>query len=176
MFPDYSCLLTMLQLSSTSIVMKQFSVLLLCLFASAAPVHADLYRALEEDQDLQYCQHKGWVEREKVGPQTVLELTFALKQENVDQLEELLLEVSNPDSQLYGKYISVDQITELVSPTKQTIGVVKSWLANLDVTNWQLTLNKDFLLWTLPCKVAESVLQGSIFYYFQYNKLSKRVM
>ena len=83
--------------------MKQFSVLLLCLFA--AVVHADLYRALEEDQDLEYWKHDGWVKKEKVGPQTVLELSFALKQVNVDQLEELLLEVSNPDSQLYGKYI-----------------------------------------------------------------------
>ena len=175
MFPDYSVLMTVLQLFSTSIVMKQFSVLLLCLFAAAA-VHADLYRALEEDQDLQYWKHEGWVEKEKVGPQTVLELSFALKQKNVDQLEELLLEVSNPDSKLYGKYLSVDQITELISPTKQTIGVVKSWLANLGVTNCQLTLNKDFLLCTMPCQVAESVLLGSDFCYFHHNKLSKRVI
>ena len=59
--------------------MKQFSVLLLCLFAAAA-VHADLYRALEEDQDLEYWKQGVWVKKEKVGPQTVLELSFALKQ------------------------------------------------------------------------------------------------
>jgi len=45
---------------------------------------------------------EDWILVQRVGPLEEVELTFALKQQNVNQMEELLKLVSDPDSQQYG--------------------------------------------------------------------------
>lgn len=45
---------------------------------------------------------EDWLLVERVGPLEEVELTFALKQQNVNQMEELLKLVSDPDSHQYG--------------------------------------------------------------------------
>ncbi len=45
---------------------------------------------------------EDWILVEQVGPLEEVELTFALKQQNVNQMEELLKLVSDPDSHQYG--------------------------------------------------------------------------
>lgn len=45
---------------------------------------------------------EDWLHEGRVAPQEKVELTFALKQQNVDRLQELLQLVSDPDSPQYG--------------------------------------------------------------------------
>lgn len=45
---------------------------------------------------------EDWILVERVGHLEEVELTFALKQQNVNQMEELLKLVSDPDSPQYG--------------------------------------------------------------------------
>lgn len=45
---------------------------------------------------------EDWLHQGRVAPQEEVELTFALKQQNVERLQELLQLVSEPDSQHYG--------------------------------------------------------------------------
>merc|ERR1719450_499661 len=132
------------------------------------------YRALEPDQ---YLQHhaQGWKKLHRAEPDKVLKLTFALKQRNIDQLENLLLEVSDPDSRKYGQYISVGQITRMISPSQKSIETIKSWLVDNGVSedNCDLTANRDFLICEVPCYIAERLLHGTIFSYFKHDKLKK---
>lgn len=59
-----------------------------------------------------------------------VKLTFALKQQNTDILEQLLLDVSDPDSPHYGEYRTVEDITNIVAPSEKTIETVRIWLLN----------------------------------------------
>lgn len=45
---------------------------------------------------------EGWLHAGRVSSHEDVELTFALRQQNVERLEELLQLVSDPDSQHYG--------------------------------------------------------------------------
>ncbi|XP_057308750.1 tripeptidyl-peptidase 1-like [Hydractinia symbiolongicarpus] len=153
--------------------MKTTSVFFFC-FVSIC--NAVIYSALEKGQDLTYWQKEGWIKGSKVEPTKLLQLTFALKQENVGKLEELLLKVSDPASKSYGHYLSVDDITNIVSPTKHAVDVVKTWLSNHHVTDCDLTQNRDFLVCWMPCKTAEELLTGAVFYYFMHDKYSKNVI
>lgn len=45
---------------------------------------------------------KGWTHVGRVGPKEEVQLTFALKQQNVELLEKILRVVSDPDSAHYG--------------------------------------------------------------------------
>lgn len=149
----------------------------ICIFVISAFTSGlcDFY-ALEDDQDVLYWRQEGWVKENRVEPNKALELTFALKQENVDVLEDILAKVSDPNSQLYGKYMTIDEITELVSPSYESITVIQDWLKRHHVTQCSLNANRDFLVCWMSCKAAEELLPGSIFYYFSHDKMSKKVI
>ncbi len=132
--------------------------------------------SLEKDQDLEYWKQDGWRMVGRVEPSKILHLTFALKQRNVGKLERTLMQVSDPDSPFYGKYLSVKEITKLVSPAKKTIYAVKNWLNKQGVIDCDITQNKDFLVCSVRCDVAEDLLAGAVFFYFKHTKLSKSVI
>jgi len=149
-----------------------FSVLFTCFYLTAGT----LYSALEADQSIEYWKEEGWQMLGRVESFKTLELSFALKQENVEQLEELFWQVSDPDSSLYGKYLTTDQITEMVSPSYETITLVEKWLKSHGVTDCDLIANRDYINCRMPCKTAEELLTGSVFYYFRHDKYHKNVI
>lgn len=132
-------------------------------------------KVLEPDQSLDYWVEEGWKKLHRVEPDKILKLTLAIKQQNKDKLERLLLDVSDPDSINYGKYLSVKEITKLVSPHQKSIDILRIWLANNGIASrhCDLTLNRDFLVCKVPCKYAEMLLPGTVFSYFKHDKLKK---
>uniref|UniRef100_A0A667ZWE1 Tripeptidyl-peptidase 1 n=1 Tax=Myripristis murdjan TaxID=586833 RepID=A0A667ZWE1_9TELE len=88
---------------------------------------------LEDDQDV--LVPVDWAHVSRLSPSEELELTFALKQQNVHQLEETLRLVSDPDSAQYGKYLSLEEVASLVRPSELTQKVVHHWLQSHGVTN-----------------------------------------
>ena len=140
------------------------------------PASVKRFISLEKDQNLEYWEEDGWKIKERVEPTKILELTFAVKQRNVNQLEKLLLEVSDPESRKYGKYLTVNDITELVSPSRKSLSIVKGWLAEHGVQFCSETINKDFLVCKMSRETAENLLTGSTFFYFEHDAYSKRVI
>ena len=136
----------------------------------------DSFISLERDQSLTYWEKEGWNVLGRVEPKKALQLTFAIKQRNTDKLEKLLHAVSDPDSQYYGKHLTVQQISKLISPSKRSLFIIKKWLKKSGVENCQETQNKDFLVCDMTRDTAEKLLPGSIFYYFKHEKYSKKVI
>ena len=60
---------------------------------------------------------------------------IALKQFNLDRLEKMAIDVSNPNSNNYGNYLSHEEINQLVSPPLKQINMVKKWLYKNGGTN-----------------------------------------
>ena len=91
-----------------------------------------------------------------------IELVFSLKDNNSDQLEALLAEISNPSSPKYGQYLSkaeVDEMTANPEALEKTIaflntlqqgGVTYDQLSNTvikargPVSTWEIALNTQF--------------------------------
>lgn len=142
----------------------------------STPASVKRFISLEKDQNLEYWEEDGWKIKERVEPNKILELTFAVKQRNVNQLEKLLREVSNPESINYGKYSTVNDITELVSPSRKSLSIVKGWLAKHGVQFCTETINRDFLVCKMTRETAENLLTGSTFYYFEHDAYSKRII
>lgn len=67
-----------------------------------------------------------WKIQERVDPTQNIRLTFALKQQNLDILEKLFWEVSDPRSPSYTHYLTRDQLRALVKPSKLTVLAKKS--------------------------------------------------
>ncbi|KAM6917060.1 tripeptidyl-peptidase 1 [Lycodopsis pacificus] len=117
---------------------------------------------LEHDQDVLIPD--DWTHAGRVNPSEALELTFALKQQNTDLLEETLRLVSDPDSAQYGKYLTLEEVSSLVRPTELTQKVVHHWLQSNGITNCLTVRTQDFLQCTMTAEVAETLLPGSKFH------------
>uniref|UniRef100_UPI0037E8CB18 tripeptidyl-peptidase 1 n=1 Tax=Semicossyphus pulcher TaxID=241346 RepID=UPI0037E8CB18 len=117
---------------------------------------------LEYDQDVLIPE--DWTHVGRVNPTEELELTFALKQQNVDLLEETLRLVSDPDSPLYGKHLTLEEVSSLVRPSDLTQKVVRRWLQSHGITNCLTVHTQDFLQCTTTAEVAETLLSGSKFH------------
>lgn len=110
---------------------------------------------------------EDWTHVGRVDPKEELQLTFALKQQNVDLLEKTLQLVSDPDSAHYGgahsywgcfgvtqssdqgfftgKYLTLEEVGNLVRPSDLTQKEVRHWLQTNGVTNCQTVHTQDFL-------------------------------
>jgi len=153
--------------------MKFLLAIFLCLIALT---NSTLYTALEADQSIDYWKDEGWQMIERVEPNKILELSFALKQENLEEFEDLFWKVSNPRSEIYGQYLSTDQITEILSPQYETISLIEKWLKSHGVTECELVANRDYLNCQMSCKIAEELLTGAVFFYFRHDKYHKRII
>ncbi|XP_056332577.1 tripeptidyl-peptidase 1 [Danio aesculapii] len=122
---------------------------------------------LEADQDA--VVPGDWTLLGRVGPLEEVELTFALKQQNVSKMEELLKLVSDPDSHEYGKYLSLEEVAALARPSQLTEKVVENWLRSHGVMNCHTIITRDFLQCVMTVQVAEALLPGSKFHRFCKN-------
>jgi subtilase family serine protease len=55
-------------------------------------------------------------------------VTLAVREQNMDTIREIALDVSNPDSSTYGKHLTQAQIDEITAPTAADVAAVRSWL------------------------------------------------
>ncbi|XP_053191661.1 tripeptidyl-peptidase 1 isoform X2 [Scomber japonicus] len=127
---------------------------------------------LENNQDV--LKPEGWTHVGRVDPTEELELTFALKQQNIHLLEERLRLVSDPDSAQYGKYLHLEEIASLVHPSELTQKVVHHWLQSHGIKDCQTVQTQDFLQCTMTAEVAETLLPGSKFH--RYTRDSQSVV
>ena len=88
----------------------------------------------------------GWTDTgpsqpgDELGP-----ILFGLKQQNVDHLEAHFLRVSDPVSDQYGRYLSIDEIADIVAPTTAAADAVGTWLSASGVDHRALP-SRDYLV------------------------------
>jgi len=88
-------------------------------------------------------------------------LFFALKQQNRDVLEALFWKVSNPRHEEYGHYLSIEDLTEIITPTEETKKAVENWLLSEGIPRESLkwTRNEDLIEVELPLTLIERIFQ-----------------
>jgi len=59
----------------------------------------------------------------------VFKVTLAVREQNMDRIHDMALNVSTPDSSTYGQYLAQAQIDEITAPTTADVTAVRSWLA-----------------------------------------------
>ncbi|KYR00811.1 peptidase S8 and S53 domain-containing protein [Tieghemostelium lacteum] len=87
-----------------------------------------------------------------------VDLTIGIKQQNTKELEDFVMQVSQPDHQNYGKYLSFQEVKDMVSPEQESIEAVQNWLESEGVTNHYLTNSGDFIKASVSTGVAEKIL------------------
>ncbi|OAA62327.1 tripeptidyl peptidase SED3 [Cordyceps fumosorosea ARSEF 2679] len=101
---------------------------LLPLFAAlAAASPSNLQMALK--QALQTIP-QGWEVHSDAPADQKIDLHIGIKEQNLDELQKRVLEMSTPGHADYGKHMTKDEVEALTSPTKETLQSVTSWLSS----------------------------------------------
>eukprot|EP01083_Nonionella_stella_P267404 903381_1 len=84
----------------------------------------------------------SWIKIQRTNLNRSIELLFALKQQNVNALEDTLLKVSNPSDANYGKHLSTTEIHTIVAPSTETINTITKWLISFGINKYNINNKK----------------------------------
>merc|ERR1712166_1467875 len=133
--------------------------LLAMIGAFASPIASERLAIESETSSLPV----GWELGSRSPSSQPIRLMFGLKQQNLAQLEQTMLAVSDPESARYGQHLSNQQVHDLIAPTPDTVRTVLEWLAAHGIIPQAMTSNSDWLPATMPISVAEQLL-GAEYY------------
>ncbi len=103
----------------------------------------------------------------KASDEQYHEDVFAVKQRNLDKLETILYEVSNPKNEKYGQYLTRQQIADLTANTEATAAITKFLLAN-GATITKKTKYGEYISARAKVSLWEKVF-ATEFYEFQHE-------
>eukprot|EP01040_Poterioochromonas_malhamensis_P001127 gene1128-1196_t len=97
------------------------------------------------------------------------EVIFAIKPKNIDKLEQTLKEVSDPNHENYGKYLTRDQIAELTR-NEEGNKIVKEYVKSLNLSVQKESEYGDFITVTAPLSSWQTHLKTN-FFEFKHDSL-----
>ena len=74
---------------------------------------------------------KGWAVSDELSLSHKVELSFMVKQKNVDRLYDMVKRVSDPRSKEYGLHLSLVETEQLAAPKTEDVAVVVNYLASV---------------------------------------------
>lgn len=100
-----------------------------------------------------------FVKRSGVSAGTPFPVRIGLTQSNLDHGHRMLMEVADPNSPRYGHHYSVDEITEMFAPKRQTVDAVAEWLRSAGVSDFSQSVNKQWMQIDMMVEELESLLR-----------------
>lgn len=141
----------------------QRNFLFVVALASAA---AERY-TLEQDALLPHAS--AWARVGRANGSSRISLTIAVRQSNLDALEELVLRVSDPESPAYGKHLTLEQVNALVAPRAESTEKVRDFLGARNVTSCESSASGDFVRCQVTVAEAEVLLEAE-YYLYKHTK------
>ncbi|OAA56409.1 Peptidase S8/S53, subtilisin/kexin/sedolisin [Cordyceps fumosorosea ARSEF 2679] len=135
--------------------MKLSSVYMLGLAASATAMPSAQPRYVVHEKRDGAAKSK-FVRRDAVPSNGSIQVRMALKQRNLENGMEYLMDVSDPDSPNYGKHYTAEQVVDLFKPADESVAAVKRWLAQSGIAHDSLVVPKS---------------QGSVYFSTTIDKL-----
>lgn len=105
--------------------------------------------------------HHHWEKRDRLEPHDVIPVRIGVSKRNLDRGYDLLLDVSDPDSVNYGKHWTAEQITEMFSPSRESIESIREWLTGSGISEDRIahSLGYDWIHFNATVQEAEQLLQ-----------------
>lgn len=106
----------------------------------------------------------GWVKHSKANPQQEVRLTLAVKQNNLEIVDRLFWELSNPKSDQFGKWLSYEELGDLVKNPSATAAVERFLFTNA-INNFDTTDHGTYVSVTMKVGDAEKLFKASFYNY-----------
>jgi subtilase family serine protease len=84
-------------------------------------------------------------------------------------MESYLMQVSDPSSPIYGKYLTMEEVHAFTSPSPKSVNAVLSWLRSEGI-NGYMSLGGDFIQAEIPVSSAKRLFNTESFHEFHHEK------
>lgn len=147
------------------------SVLLgiLSLFLSFLPVPA-IPLQYELVERLNGVPH-GWIKGVAPAASKLLSLRLAIVQERAAEFEQMVIDLSTPGHEMYGKHMKREEIKDFLRPASAVSQAILAWLESEGVPEDSIEDDGDWIKIIIPVQQAERLLKTR-FYYF-HNPANK---
>jgi len=105
---------------------------------------------------------------QRAAPHIRHQVVFAVRQNNLNKIESILNDISDPYSTNYGKHLTRAEIMQLTK-NSEAIAITKAHLRNLRINVGEESLNSDYLIADAPVKVWEKLFQTEFYHYTVYG-------
>ena len=105
-----------------------------------------------------------FVKNNRADPDELHNVTIAVQQNNLDKVQEMLLDRSNPDSPLYQQWLTQEEIANMTR-NDAAVESVQAWLATNNITIQSMSWNQEFIHTTAPIKTWETALNTKFYKY-----------
>lgn len=106
---------------------------------------------------------RGWVRARSADPDEPVRLRVSLKQQNLDEFYESLLQVSTPGHPQYGKHYEGHELRSLLRPTDEATAAATAWLRGNNVTS--IRDDGDYLFFRADVATASALLDTRFAWY-----------
>ena len=107
----------------------------------------------------------SWVEIGKPALNTLLEFGILLPQNNINILEDLLKNKSNPNHEAYGRWLNRDQINAIVSSDQKYFNLIYDWINNASLSSYKCLNTADNIYCKMTVKSVNSLFDTEILKY-----------
>jgi len=115
----------------------------------------------------------NWTKTTRANSQHIVEFRVALKQRNLDILEQTVLDASNPKSENYAKWWNIDQILDLVAPEEEKQLQVVNYLKSVGCFN--VENHRDMIKASAEVEIVEKMFSVKMFNY-KHNKKDQEIV
>lgn len=77
----------------------------------------------------------NWVVDGPADSNALIKARIGIKQNNIRGLQQKLMDISDPKSKNYGKWLSKEEMQKFTAPADSDVAAVKAWLAASGVTD-----------------------------------------
>ncbi|KAI0967950.1 peptidase S8/S53 domain-containing protein [Xylaria arbuscula] len=105
-------------------------------------------------------QGSAWAKVERAKNGVVLPVRIGLRQHNLMDGHSLLMDISNPKSENYGKHLSAQEVVDFFAPLEESVEAVKDWLveAGIQAHTISQSANKQWVQFDAPVDQVEDLL------------------
>nr|AJD23157.1 tripeptidyl peptidase SED3 [Onygena corvina] len=109
---------------------------------------------------------EGWIQGGCASPTSTIRMRLALFQEKAHAFEQMVLDISTPGHENYGKHMSRRALKDLLRPRKEVSDSVLSWLEEEGVERRFINNDGDWIHFVVSVSQAEKMLQTRFYRYF----------
>ncbi|EAL65960.1 peptidase S8 and S53 domain-containing protein [Dictyostelium discoideum AX4] len=118
------------------------------------------------------------IENEISNPNDLISFKILLKQNNLNKLNYLFEEISDPKSKIYGEFLSINEINELVKSSESDFNVVLEYLKSFNIGNIEngseIKVFSDYILVETTIEKVSSMFNSKFSNYKNKNNGNTR--
>ncbi|KAH8883036.1 alkaline serine protease [Thozetella sp. PMI_491] len=128
---------------------------------------------LHERQPESWANH--WSRGEKVHAEALLPMRIGLKQRNLQAGHDRLMEISNPLSPNYGKYMTAHEVIDFFAPESSRVESIISWLTESGISADRIShsANKQWVQFDAQASEVEGILYTD-FYFYEHTQTGSK--